>query len=129
MQIIVTVKGEEGEEGGQDAAQFAAVLQEAANLMLRKNAEYGSAWREQGWMGNLARIMSKSARLKNMLWRRDQVGGSNDNETVQDTLIDLINISVFMKMNLDIRNQFGRTGQFLSLPPNLPSLFQNGEKP
>lgn len=99
--ITVTVDYEGVEPGAQvgDIAQqqFAQVLQEMANLYAEKTVGYGSAWREQGWMGNLARIMSKASRLRNMNWRREPIDIAD--ETTEDTLLDLANLAVFGLIN------------------------------
>lgn len=82
--------------------QFAGALA----TMRAKDRQYGGAWREQGWMGNLARIMSKTARLRNMLWRDYAL--SDAAEPVRDTLQDLMNLCVFMLLNLNGGNRWGR---------------------
>lgn len=81
---------------------------------LTKKRAYGDAWMRQGYMGNLARIMSKAARLENMLWR-DQVQGldfdisqDGDQESVMDTLIDLSAMCSLMIANLEDGNRWGR---------------------
>jgi hypothetical protein len=73
----------------------------------RKDAAYGGAWRRQGYMGNLARLMSKSDRLRNMLWNNRASYGEDQSETVQDTLQDMANIVGFMYRNYEEGNQWG----------------------
>lgn len=108
--ITVTVDYEGVEPGAVvgdiSTEQFAQVLQEMANLYAEKTIGYGEAWREQGWMGNLARIMSKTARLRNMSWRRDPI--ENGKETTEDTLLDLANLSIFGLLNRRDGNFWGR---------------------
>lgn len=92
------------------SATLLAAVQEMAGalgVMYEKNALYGGAWREQGWMGNLARIMSKSARLRAMLWRDFHLNSAEDPFT--DTLQDLINLCVFMSLNRKSGNRWGTT--------------------
>jgi hypothetical protein len=64
-------------------------------------------------MGNLARIMSKVARLRTMLWCDPDGDGppvaaeALDVEAVRDTLLDLINLSGFMLLNWEGGNRWG----------------------
>jgi hypothetical protein len=88
------------------ASQMAEVFENALNLAMAKNAGYGNAWQEQGWMGNLARILSKTARLKNMVWR--DKGVESDTEPLEETVGDLINLSVFFLINRRELNKWGR---------------------
>lgn len=95
---------------------------QCVELMDQKNLNYGDAWRSQGYMGNLARILSKVSRLRNMLWRSDPTDqvpdqpavmegsaqADMDAETVRDTLMDLSNLCYFMARNLGEGNQWGR---------------------
>lgn len=71
-----------------------------------KEQDYGEAWREQGWRGNVARILSKTSRLRNMLWRTHTL--ENHDEPVQDTLQDLIALTLFALINRQGRNEWGR---------------------
>lgn len=90
-------------------------------LLAAKDANYGGAWRRQGYMGNLARVLSKAARLENMMWRdREEpptVHGSEyvaqaelDNEAIADTIIDLAALVAFLHANLASENRWGRDG-------------------
>ena len=81
------------------------ILAGALATMYAKDQTYGGAWREQGWRGNLARIMSKVGRLRHMLWTAHPF--DNVNEPVQDTLQDLINLAVFMTLNRNGGNEWG----------------------
>jgi hypothetical protein len=92
-------------EGGSGLEAFVFVLEGAVNTYWQKERLYGGAWRKQGWMGNLARIMSKTARLKNMLWRDDALESSD--EPIQDTVQDLINLCVFTLLNRGQQNKWG----------------------
>lgn len=90
------------------------VVGDALRLLEHKNEQYGDAWRKQGYMGNLARIQSKAARLNNLLWRDADGDGyplapnySRGGETVVDTLLDLINLSAMMAMNWTEENRWG----------------------
>lgn len=84
--------------------EFAAHVR---TLIAEKDVAYGGAWRAQGWMGNLARVMSKHARLRNMLWRSDPVKFAG-NEGIHDTLADLAALCAFTTANIMSDNQWGR---------------------
>lgn len=74
-----------------------------------KERHYAGAWRDQGWRGNLARVLSKTSRLRNMLWRSDPIEGSG--EPAQDTLQDLISLTAFTILNRQARNEWGRNDE------------------
>jgi len=95
-----------------DLQDLRNVVGDALRLAHHKNASYGNAWQAQGYMGNLARLMSKNARLRNLLWCDAEVGppmGAEDvdSESVRDTLLDLINLSGFMLLNWEAGNRWG----------------------
>lgn len=83
------------------------VLDEAMRVMSEKNSSYQDAWQEQGWRGNLARIMSKVSRLRNMLWRNNVSLLNGDKEHPRETLLDVINCCVFAILNLDDEREWG----------------------
>jgi hypothetical protein len=95
-------------EGASGLEAFVHHLEDCVNLMWEKNQQYEGAWREQGWMGNLARILSKSARLKAMLW--NDMPRNRTDESVEDTARDLVNLCVFFLMNAGQENRWGRRG-------------------
>jgi hypothetical protein len=74
-------------------------------LQQRKHRTYGDAFRSQGYMGNVARVLSKVSRLKTMVWRDQWVNDSE--ETVEDTMQDLINLAAFFLINYRDRNKWG----------------------
>ena len=82
------------------------VIAEALSLYRQKNRDYSDAWRRQGWAGNVARVLSKAARLKNMLWRDQPQMGTE--ETVEDTLLDMINLCAFTIINIRENNRWGK---------------------
>jgi hypothetical protein len=86
-------------------AGYIRILLSAAELVAQKNIAYADAWKEQGWRGNLARVMSKNARLRNMLWRRVPV--VDEEEPVERTMLDAINLLAFMGVNLRLSNEWG----------------------
>jgi hypothetical protein len=71
-----------------------------------KDALYRKAWQKQGYMGNLARIMSKAERLRAMAWG-DTLGDPPSDETLRDTLMDMANLCGFMARNLEDGNRWG----------------------
>lgn len=97
------------EEKAEAVTAFRAHADATAVLVREKDKAYGGAWRKQGYMGNLARIMSKAARLESMVWRDDKDGYQLDEfgETVQDTLHDLMALAAFMATNLEEGNRWG----------------------
>lgn len=86
---------------------FAAYAEAVQALVRAKDQAYGGAWRKQGYMGNLARIMSKTARLEAMLWSDNAIPEAVD-EAVTDTLKDLMALAAFMAANIEDGNQWGR---------------------
>lgn len=95
-------------------AQTVAMFHDQAlRLAVIKNRAYGDAWRKQGYVGNLARVLSKAERLRSLLWQ-DKVwvgtGGDEsqqDEETVRDTLLDLANLCAMMAANVAAGNRWG----------------------
>lgn len=83
-------------------------------LVRQKDKAYGGAWQKQGYMGNLARIMSKTARLEAILWSDntgDMSGGEEVHpqyETITDTLKDLMALAAFCAANIEDGNRWGR---------------------
>ena len=68
------------------------VLQEAKNLMLRKNHDYGEAWREMSKEGIVDMIMAKIIRIKTIL---DHDGKTIASEGVEGNYFDIINYAIF----------------------------------
>lgn len=81
------------------------IFEEALKLADGKEANYGGAWKSQGWMGNFARLQSKMSRLRNMIWRDHQL--HNYDETVVDTALDFVNLSAFFILNQREENKWG----------------------
>lgn len=89
-------------------SSLAAVFDQALKLADSKERGYGGAWRTQGWMGNLSRLMSKTARLKNLLWRSHKAPDSDFvDEVAEDTALDMVNIAAFFTINYSEGNQWG----------------------
>lgn len=103
--VLVLPQAMEGTEGTATLISLASVYDEALQLAHKKNISYGDAWRRQGWMGNLARMMSKMSRIKHMLWRDHDLQSAEESAT--DTAIDLINITGFLVINRSETNKWG----------------------
>lgn len=68
------------------------VLKEAKELMLRKNHDYGEAWREMSKEGIVDMIMAKIIRIKTIL---DHDGKTIASEGVEGNYFDIINYAIF----------------------------------
>ena len=93
-------------EGSGTLRELVGVFNEALYLANLKNQSYGDAWRKQGSMGNLARIMSKVSRLRSMRWRQAPYF-PGDGESVRDTALDLVNLAAFFLLNDEENNHWG----------------------
>lgn len=95
----------EGTAQAQTLIALGSVFQLALEAAHDKNKTYGDAWRKQGWMGNLARMMSKMSRIKHMGWRDHSM--DNSNESLADSALDLVNITGFFIINRSEDNKWG----------------------
>lgn len=89
------------------------VVGDALRLAHHKERAYRGAWRRQGYMGNLGRILSKAARLEEMAWKdqdyvEEMAEVVDNDETIRDTLLDLINLAGFMAVNYTEGNRWGQ---------------------
>ena len=80
------------------AEQMKVIQQEAFELFIRKNIDYGDAFAKYGVIGVLMRIEDKIQR--SMSITKNGVSLIND-EGIRDTLIDLHNYSAMSLMLLD----------------------------
>ncbi len=71
---------------------YDAVLQEAKDLMMRKNHDYGEAWREMSKEGIVDMILEKIIRIKNIL---DNNGKTIASEGTEGNYFDIINYAIF----------------------------------
>ena len=71
---------------------YDAVLQEAKDLMMRKNHDYGEAWREMSKEGIVDMIMAKIIRIKTIL---EHDGRTIASEGVEGNYFDIINYAIF----------------------------------
>jgi hypothetical protein len=97
------------EAAGEAVSAFTAHADAVLALVREKDKAYGGAWQKQGYMGNLARILSKAERLKNMCWTDSEgITVDPDDESVMDTLHDLMALCAFMASNIEEGNRWGR---------------------
>lgn len=102
---IVQGEDPEGSENSMVQRAMLVLFEECLTLQRKKARTYGAAFRSQGYMGNVARVLSKASRLKKMMWN-DGVIVSSD-ESVEDTMKDLINLACFFLINYFERNKWG----------------------
>ena len=94
-------------------AQVVALFHDAAlRLAVSKDQGYGKAWVEQGYMGNVGRILSKASRLRALMWGDRRVEEMTTEELmredgVRDTLLDLANLCAFAAHNMAEGNRWG----------------------
>ena len=73
------------------------IAKEAFELMVRKNHDYGEAWREMRVSSYTDFILTKIARIKQL---EDIAGKALASEGVDSNLLDIINYSVFGAIRL-----------------------------
>lgn len=95
-------------QGDWTTAQMLIIFAKCVELQRKKALTYGEAYRSQGYMGNMARVLSKVSRLKNMVWR--DFGIEDSEESVLDSVGDLINLAAFFVINYNDRNKWGDRG-------------------
>tara|TARA_Y100000389_G_C17311288_1_gene438113 strand:+ start:295 stop:687 length:393 start_codon:yes stop_codon:yes gene_type:complete len=78
--------------------QYDAVYQEARELFINKNKDYGDAFASYGPIGVLVRMGDKTRRLSSI--EKNKIINVND-ESIRDTLIDLHNYSAMAIMLMD----------------------------
>ena len=71
---------------------YDGVLLEAKELMVRKNHDYGEAWREMSKEGIVDMIMAKIVRIKTIL---ENNGKTIASEGVEGNYFDIINYAIF----------------------------------
>jgi hypothetical protein len=108
MKLVLQL--EEHEHGLKVAATaelLAHMWNEQLQLFITKNMMYRDSWREQGWRGNVARILSKVSRIKAMLWGSVTWQSFDGDEPVEDTLRDLSLLCMFAIINRSHDNEWG----------------------
>ena len=83
------------------------VYAKAIEVFDQKNADYGDAWRTNGWRGNLSRIFEKVQRVRNLAWRPDPRVPAVGDEAVLETLQDLLNTTAFAIINMSEEVEYG----------------------
>ncbi len=78
-------------------ALYDGIANEAFELMVRKNHDYGEAWREMRVSSYTDFILTKIARIKQL---EDIAGNALASEGVDSNLLDIINYSVFGAIRL-----------------------------
>ena len=68
------------------------VLNEAKELMIKKNHDYGEAWREMSKKGIVDMILAKIIRIKTIL---ENDGKTTASEGVEGNYFDIINYAIF----------------------------------
>lgn len=76
------------------------VLQETKELMLRKNHDYGEAWREMSKEGIVDMILAKIIRIKTILANDGKTIAS---EGVEGNYFDIINYAIFDLIHYDTK--------------------------
>lgn len=83
---------------------------QALRLAVNKDAAYAGAWLEQGYIGNVARILSKASRLRALVWGDlppEDLEELLAGESVRDTLLDMANLCAFAAHNMTQGNRWG----------------------
>ena len=92
--IMAVIQDRKGFADGVDISNEYAlkVTAEAKELMIRKNHDYGEAWREMSKEGIVDMIMAKIIRIKTIL---DNNGKTIASEGVEGNYFDIINYAIF----------------------------------
>ena len=96
--ITAIIQGRKGYKDAIDMSndeameQYDMVLNEAKELMMRKNHDYGEAWREMSKEGIVDMIMAKVIRIKTIL---EHDGKTIASEGVEGNYFDIINYAIF----------------------------------
>lgn len=82
--------------------RFKEITSDMAETYNRKNSDYGDSFgqsiREFGFVAGVVRISDKFNRLKSLLSGKEQ---KVNDESVQDTLLDMANYCIMLKMELE----------------------------
>ena len=82
----------------EDINKFMKIQEEGKNLFIRKNTDYGDAFKEYGTVGILVRMGDKIKRFQNIT--NKGINLIND-ESLRDTLIDLHNYAAMAILLMD----------------------------
>lgn len=82
--------------------RFKEITSDMAETYSRKNSDYGNSFsqsvREFGFVAGVVRISDKFNRLKSLLSGKEQ---KVNDESVQDTLLDMANYCIMLKMEME----------------------------
>lgn len=82
--------------------RFKEITSDMAETYARKNSDYGDSFgqsiREFGFVAGVVRISDKFNRLKSLLSGKEQ---KVNDESVQDTLLDMANYCIMLKMEME----------------------------
>jgi hypothetical protein len=82
--------------------RFKEITSDMAETYRRKNSDYGDSFgqsiREFGFVAGVVRISDKFNRLKSLLSGKEQ---KVNDESVQDTLLDMANYCIMLKMEME----------------------------
>ena len=84
-----------------NAATFKHTQDEGADLFVAKNHDYGDAFATCGVIGVMIRVMDKIMRLDRMLGDSPVTAPRVADESVRDTILDIVNYSVMGVMLID----------------------------
>lgn len=108
MRLVIEDGAVEGTENYGTQERLREVFERCLEMQESKAKNYGQAWRDQGYVGNLARVLSKVSRLRYMMWREYEI--ENAEESRKDSFYDLINLAAFAILNLNDKNRWGNRG-------------------
>jgi hypothetical protein len=103
-------------------ARVEEIFVEAARLFAEKNRHYGDSWRNQGWRGNISRMLEKAGRIRKMVWRSGDVLLNGGSEHPRETLLDMLNTVAFAIINIDDRVEWGTEPGAQDIPAPLPAV-------
>jgi hypothetical protein len=89
-------------DAGQAEAAVKGALQQARDLMQRKNHDYGEAWRSMRVSSLVDLILMKLLRIKQI---EDNQGNTLVSEGVDANFLDIVNYGVFAMIQLDEAGQ------------------------
>ena len=78
--------------------KYDSISNEARNIFLNKNADYGDSYKDYGVIGILSRVNEKIKRGLNI--EKNKINMVAD-ETIRDTLLDLMNYAILGLIVLD----------------------------
>jgi len=78
------------------------ICEKVVDLVLRKNVDYADAWQRQGMAGIAIRLSDKLCRLEHWSGREVLL---IDDETIQDTLMDIIGYALLGLLYLEAQRE------------------------